>query len=263
MSSPRHNWWAPIRKVSSPAPSFLRWWQDRGFSAGSTTFDGFTKLLADPFLDSTIQKAAQFYEADLPQGTTFQIHVLVQPASSRKLSVAYQLEGDSVVETPEGEKPEDRIEIIAHELFHYLFFRMDPKRQSAMLESVCGSDDPLAAVAFGMLDEAVAAALGNGVVGQHYKAKPFLKEHPFISVAALVPDAAGTSLESLGLADRHAAAVSSVTARTRGFVYAVPRTAKSYAFAFVAGDSKTMDSSRTDSRRSRSSCRDTRVCSSS
>jgi hypothetical protein len=328
------------------APRFLRWWQERGFAAGSTSFDGFTRLLADPFLDATIQKAAQFYEADLPQGTTFQIHVLVQPASSRKLSVAFQLEGDTVVESPEGEKPEERIDIIAHELFHYFFFRMDPKRQSAMLESVCGSDDPLAAVAFGMLDEAVAASLGNGVVAQHYErpdafakqlargfggyraagavareifpsmqsfldrgttvssdeflrafnratkasftdgrprpidylhspvliadgrfaaaaqrlkdtssagfptlrefasldaeAKSFVTDHPFISVAFLMPDAAGV-LESLGPADKHRAAVSSVAARARGFVYALTRNAKSYAFVFVASDSKTMD----------------------
>jgi hypothetical protein len=329
------------------APRFLRWWQGRGFAAGSASFEGFTKLLADPFLDSTIQKAARFYEADLPRGTTFQIHVLVQPASARKLSVAYQLEGDSVVEAPEREKPEERIAIVAHELFHYLFFRMDPKRQAAMLESVCGSDDPLSVVAFGMLDEAIATALGNGVVGQHYQppdsfakqrargftrnratasvareifplmqsfldrgttvssdeflrafnrttkatfangrprpidylhspvlvadgrfasalerlrdasqagfpslrefasldgeAKTFVKEHPFISVAVLVPDAAGPVLESLGLEDRHGAAVSSLAVRTRGFVYALPRNAKSYAFVFVAGDSKTMD----------------------
>jgi hypothetical protein len=283
----------------------------------------------------------------LPQGTTFQVHVLVQPASSRKLSVAYQLEGDSVVECPEGEKPEERIQIVAHELFHYLFFSMAAKRQAVMLESVCGSDDPLAAVAFGMLDEAVAASLGNGVVGQHYKspdafakqlargfigyhaagavareifpsmqsfldrgtkvssdeflhafsratkasftegrprpidylhspvlvadarfaaplqrlkdassagfpnlrefasldgeATTFVKEHPFISVAVLVPDAAGTVLESLGIADQHRTAISSVAARSRGFVYALTRTAKSYAFVFVASDPKTMD----------------------
>jgi hypothetical protein len=328
------------------APRFLRWWQERGFAAGSTSYDGFTKLLADPFLDATIQKAAQFYESDLPQGTTFQIHVLVQPASSRKLSVAYQLEGDTVVEAPEGERPEERIDVIAHELFHYFFFRMDPKRQAAMLESVCASDDPLSAVAFGMLDEAVAASLGNGVVAQHYEhpdafarqrargfiryraagaialemfpsmqsfldrgttissdeflrafnratkatftdgrprpldylhspvliadgrfaapaqrlkdassagfpnlrefasldgeAKSFVKEHPFISVAVLVPDATGV-LESLGAAEQHRASVSSVAARSRGFVYALTRTAKSYAFVFVAGDPKTMD----------------------
>ena len=73
------------------------------------------------------------------------------------------------------------------------------------------------------------------------EAKVFLKERPFISAAVLVPDGAGTVLESLGLADRHIAAVSSVAARTRGFVYAVPRTAKSYAFVFVASDPKTME----------------------
>jgi hypothetical protein len=73
------------------------------------------------------------------------------------------------------------------------------------------------------------------------EAKSFLREHPFISVALLVLDAPGTVLESLGLVDGHGATLSSVVARARGFVYALPRTAKSYAFIFVAGDSKTMD----------------------
>jgi hypothetical protein len=328
-------------------PRFQRWWRERGYAAGSASFDGFAKLLADPFLDTTIQKAAQFYEADLPPGTTFRIHVLVQPASSRKMSVANQLEGDAAMEAPEGEKPEALIEIVAHELFHHLFFRMQPMRQSAMLEWVVGSDDPLATVAFGMLDEAVAEALGNGLVGQRYQppeafakrlargfsrytaaasiareifpsmqafldrgttvssdeflraftaatkatfangrprpidylhsqvlvaegrfataaehlrdasvagfpylrefnsidgeATTFLKEHPFISTAVLIPDASRTVLDSLGTSDKHRASISSVAARSRGFVYAMSRTAKSYAFVFVTPDAKTMD----------------------
>jgi hypothetical protein len=73
------------------------------------------------------------------------------------------------------------------------------------------------------------------------EAKTFLKEHPFISVTVLAPDAAGAVLESLGPADRQSVDVSSVAALARGFVYALPRTAKSYAFLFVASDPKTMD----------------------
>jgi hypothetical protein len=72
------------------------------------------------------------------------------------------------------------------------------------------------------------------------EATTFVKEHPFISVAVLVPEATGV-LESLGAAEQHRAAVSSVAARSRGFVYALTRTAKSYAFVFVASDPKTMD----------------------
>ncbi|HWM86722.1 MAG TPA: hypothetical protein VNO33_12810 [Kofleriaceae bacterium] len=336
------------RVIERFAPRFKTWWRQRGFAAGSPFFDGFLRLLSDPFLDRTIDSAARFYEADLPAGTVFQVHLLVQPRSSRKLSVAYQLEGDAVVEAPEGGDPRRLIDVVAHELFHYLFFRTAPARQAALLERVCASDDRTAAVAFGMMDEALAAALGNGVVGRHYlpaanfekqlakgfvnyqaagsvareiypsmagflargtavssdeflrafyaaarrtylgghprpldhlhsqvsvagphserararlrdeawagfpylreytgldgEARAFLAAHPFISSAIFLDgDTRMTAaLESLGAA-RHIDAVSSLARRTRGFVYALPRTPKSYAFLFVARDAPTMD----------------------
>lgn len=329
-------------------PRFAAWWRDRGLAAGSAFLDRFEKLLADPFLDSIVEKAARFYQADLPAGTVFRIHLLVQPRSSRKVVVGYQLEGDSVVEAPEGGDPASLIDVVAHELFHFLFSRMDPRPQAAMLERVCASDDPFAAVSFGMLDEAVAAALGNGVVGRHYlppeafartlarglvhyraagqvarellpamegfldrgttvssdefvrafgaaaratypdgrprpldylhshvsvagprfaaaarslseaswagfpylreyaslgvEARAFLADHPFVSSALFFPEAPPASaLEPLAPAGAHPAAIWSRAGRSRGFVYALRRTAKSYAFLFVAADAPTMD----------------------
>jgi hypothetical protein len=59
---------------------------------------------------------------------------------------------------------------VAHELFHYLFFLQRPERRAALVARTCQSADPYAAASFGMLDEAVAAALGNGVIGRHYLA---------------------------------------------------------------------------------------------
>ncbi|WP_394830172.1 hypothetical protein LVJ94_27060 [Pendulispora rubella] len=330
------------------APRFGEWWRQHGFAAGSVFFDGFRRLLGDSFLDSTIEKAAHFYEADLPPGTTFQIHVLVQPRSARKFHVAYQLEGDAAVEAPEDGTPESLIDVVAHELFHYLFFRMDPQRQAAFLADVCASDDPFAVASFGMLDEAVAAALGNGIVGRHYsspeaftaqvargfihyraagslarellpsmqdvldrgtlvsspefrrvfraaaqasydggrprpidylhshvsiagpsfagaaqrlrdaswagfpnlreyasldvEAKAFLTAHPFENVALFLQGPVPPSvLEELAPASKRALPAPLLTSGSRGFVYAAPRTAKSYLFLFVADDAKTMD----------------------
>ncbi len=151
------------------APRFRVWWSEHGLVAGAESFAGFERLLADPFLDGTIDRVAAFYEAHLPEGVVFPIHLVVQPRSDRRLSVAYQLEGDAVVEVREDTRPEAMIEIIAHELFHYFLFRMEPRRRAAMLEAVTASKVPYAAVSFGMFDEAVAAALGNGVVGSHYQ----------------------------------------------------------------------------------------------
>ncbi|WP_394846833.1 hypothetical protein LZC95_05130 [Pendulispora brunnea] len=330
------------------APRFGTWWRQRGFAAGSAFFDGFERVLADSFLDSTIEKAAHFYESDLPSGTTFQIHVLVQPRSARKMSVAYQLEGDAVVEAPEGGTPESLIDVVAHELFHYLFFRMAPERQAALLTSVCTSDDPFSVAAYGMLDEAVAATLGNGIVGRHYmppdafsaqvargfiqyraagsvarellpsmqavldrgtlisspefwrtfgaavqasyeggrprpidylhnevsiaeppfgsaaqrlrdaawagfpylreytsldvEAKTYLVAHPFMNAALFVQGQPSPGLlETLAPASKRSAVMPSLGKGLPGFVYAAPRTAKSYLFVFAANDGKTME----------------------
>ena len=152
------------------SPRFDAWWEKEAFAAGSAYLDGFSRLLADPFFDATVDAAARFYEADVPPGTEIRIALLVQPRSARDFSVAYQLEGDAVVEVPPGRPPESQIDVVAHELFHYFFFLQRPERRAAMLDRVCRSPDPYAAASFGMLDEAVAAALGNGVIGRHYLA---------------------------------------------------------------------------------------------
>jgi hypothetical protein len=113
------------------------------------------ELFADPSLRSIIEKAARFYEADLPMGTLFRFHVVVQPRATRRLVVACQLEGDH------------------------------PLLSSALF-------------------------LGN--------------KRPFAEV-----------VESLAPAGRHLRAISSPAKRSRGFVYALPRTQKSYAFVCSLG----------------------------
>lgn len=150
------------------APRFTRWWQARGFPAGSASFDEAARSLADPILDSIIERAAHFYEAELPEGPALEVYLMVQPASQRRLTTAHQLEGYAAVDAPEGAKAAAYIDVVAHELFHYFFSRMQPEPRATLLGRVCASDDPLAAASFGVLDEALAATLGNGVVGRHY-----------------------------------------------------------------------------------------------
>jgi hypothetical protein len=331
-------------------PRFEAWWRERGFAGGAAPFERFERLLADPFLISFIEKAAAFYEADIPAGPTLEFYLLVQPASSHRLSVAYQLERHAAVEVVEGGNPEALIAVLAHEVFHYFFSRMRPERRSALLERVCASESPFAVAAFGVFDEAVATALGNGLVGQHFmepdafakrlarpggltafraasvvggallpsmqgvldrgtvissdefvrvyiaaalatyeggrprpidylrthvmvadprfadaiqrlrdvsfaahpglreytsfdaEAKGFLTEHPFQPAAIFAPGEGEVTavLEALNAGPKHTAAAAAVAKRARGFVYALPRTPKSYAFIFVAADPQVM-----------------------
>jgi hypothetical protein len=149
-------------------PRFQRWWQDQGAASGAASFAAFARLLADPFFDASIEQALRFYQAELPAGPVLEIHLMVQPRAQRRLTTAHQLERHAAVDAPEGSAPESHIDVIAHEIFHYLFARMRGGARRELLGLVAASGDPQAAAAFGVLDESVAAALGNGLIGRHY-----------------------------------------------------------------------------------------------
>jgi hypothetical protein len=332
------------------APRFSQWWRSEAFVKGSAPFDAFSQLLADPFLDSVLQKAERFYEAELPRQGFFEFHLVLQPDSARALSVAYQLENHAAVEVSPTTRPVKLIDILAHEVFHYFFNYTAPGARSSLVSRFASSPDPLSVAAFGVFDEAVACALGNGVVGRHYRPEDFaaglprsgrltrnpaaspvgvallpalegfldrgarisseefhhaylaaartrypdgevppiehVRSHAFVgdkgfdTAARMLHDASlagfpsfrefpslDTSakaflisrplvsavifstpdhklsdvIEALHADAKHRIAVTQLAARTRGFVYAVPRTLKSYAFVFVAADDATMN----------------------
>jgi hypothetical protein len=66
-------------------------------------------------------------------------------------------------------------------------------------------------------------------------AKAFVVSHPFVNAAIFkTPERVTELLDTLGPGAKHRAALTSLAARGRPFVYALPRTPKSYAFLFVA-----------------------------
>jgi hypothetical protein len=66
-------------------------------------------------------------------------------------------------------------------------------------------------------------------------AKAFLLSHPYVNAALFkTPERLTDLLDILRPEPQHQAALSSLAARGRPFVYALPRTPKSYAFLFVA-----------------------------
>jgi hypothetical protein len=332
------------------APRFSQWWRDEAFAKGAAPFDAFAQLLADPFFDSVLQKAERFYEAELPPAGFFEFHLVLQPDSARALSVAFQLENHAAVEVSPKTRPAKLIDILAHEVFHYFFNYTAPAARSSLVARFASSPDPLSVVAFGVFDEAIACALGNGVVGRHYRpedftaglprsgrltlnpaaspvgvallpalegfldrgvrissdefhqaylaaartrypdgqvpaiehvrshvfvgdagfdtaartlhdeslagfpsfrefpsldtaAKAFLISRPLVSAVIFsTPDRKLSDVtEALHADVKHRIAVTQLAARTRGFVYALPRTPKSYAFVFVAREDAAMN----------------------
>jgi hypothetical protein len=323
-------------------PRFSRWWKEEAFAKGAAFHEGFARLLADPFVDELFEKASRFYESELPPEAPFEFHLVVQPSSARRQSVAYQLDNHAAMEVSPAETPEKMIEILVHEVSHYFFNYTAPSAKTALGSKFTTSTDPLAVAAFGVFDEVVACTIGNGIGGRHFRpndfdagvpkkgrlsmhpsaspisvallpsmqdlfdrgarisssefveaylaaarthwpngsvppiehlrshafvgdagfdaaarklldaslagfpsyvtfpqldpaAKAFLLSHPYVNGALFrAPDQLAELLDALRPEPKHRAALTSLAARGRPFVYVLPRTPKSYAFLFVA-----------------------------
>jgi hypothetical protein len=149
-------------------PRFEQWWRRRGQAAGAAGLAAFASLLDDGFFDRLIERATRFYGAELPPGPIFDLYLIVQPASTRRLQTAEELERWAVVALPEEGEPAQTADVMVHELCHYLFSRMRPALRAALQSQIVEADEPWSAAAFGVIDEALAAAIGNGLAGRHY-----------------------------------------------------------------------------------------------
>jgi hypothetical protein len=155
------------------APRFSRWWKAEAFARGAVAHETFARLLADPFFDELLEKANRFYESELPPEAPFEFHLIVQPVSARRQTVAYQLDNHAAIEVSATGKLERSIEILAHEVSHYFFNYTAPSAKIALGSKFTTSADLSAVAAFGVFDEAVACAIGNGLAGRHYRPDDF------------------------------------------------------------------------------------------
>jgi hypothetical protein len=146
-------------------PRFERWWKSEAADIAAQYRADVESLLGHGELGAIIARAARFYAAPLPRGTTIDLDLIVLPSSS-KLTGAEQIGSHSIVEVVPKEKPALRMGVVCHELFHFFYNSRTPEQQAALMAQFEASHDAHSAIAYFLLDEAVATALGNGVVAR-------------------------------------------------------------------------------------------------
>ena len=146
-------------------PRFQTFWTTRGGADGAGFKKGLEALFARGELPAILARAVKFYAAPIAPGTVIDLDLIVLPAPSTHTS-AEQLVSHGVIEVVPGERPEDRMDVVCHELFHFFYNTRTPEQQLALLRRFASSNDPLAMLAYALLDESVATALGNGVVNR-------------------------------------------------------------------------------------------------
>jgi len=144
-------------------PRFDAWWSASGGAIAARFASGLAALFGHQELADVVTRAARFYAAPLAKGTPIDFDLVVLPGKSEWTS-GEQMLAHGVIEVLADEKPEARMDVVCHELFHFFFNARTPDQQASLAARFTSSPDPLAVIAYYLLDESVATALGNGVV---------------------------------------------------------------------------------------------------
>jgi hypothetical protein len=144
-------------------PRFDAWWSASGSSVANRFRTALAQMFAREDIAQIVTRAGRFYATPLAKGTPIDFDLIVLPGKSEGTG-GEQMLAHGVIEVKDDEKPESRMDVVCHELFHFFFNARSPEQQASLAARFTSSSDPLGAVAYFLLDESVATALGNGLV---------------------------------------------------------------------------------------------------
>jgi hypothetical protein len=144
-------------------PRFEAFWSSTGEAVGARFRAGLEGLFTRGDVPAILARANRFYGSPLPTGALMDFDLVVVPVAT-KHSSGEQVVSHGLIEVSPDEKPEDRMDVVCHELFHFLYGSRTQAQQAALMKRFFASGDPYAELAYALLDESVATALGQGVV---------------------------------------------------------------------------------------------------
>ncbi|HWN70758.1 MAG TPA: hypothetical protein VNM90_24120, partial [Haliangium sp.] len=155
------------------APRFARWWQAGPGREAEALARDLAALLGRRDVHDWLARAAVFYGVHLAENTPVHVHVVLLPGGAPTGTVAEQIEGHTVLEALPGESALERAPVLLHELCHFFHRSMAPEAHAQVMAALLGAGAPTAVGALHLLDESVAAALGNGVAAERIDPQRF------------------------------------------------------------------------------------------
>jgi hypothetical protein len=114
---------------------------------------------------ATVQRVAAFYGGGIGAPPTMRFDLLYRPEHA-SADFSTQLLDHGLIEVVASAKPELRIQPPMHEMFHYLFASAPFPKLDELASRFAASPDADALAAYGLLDEALATGLAQGVLGR-------------------------------------------------------------------------------------------------
>jgi len=153
-------------------PRFLTWYEAQGHPAALRFADGMRALMEHHHMLDFTQSMARFYGSAIPKDQVLHFHIMFRPRTVDERQTGHLHtnatvpENHAAIEMVDDEKPKDRIDVVMHELFHFLYWTRPLDLHVQQAKAFAASGNPAAVGLYTILDEAIAAAAGNGIIAQ-------------------------------------------------------------------------------------------------
>jgi hypothetical protein len=143
-------------------PRFEKFWETRKADLAAQVAD-FERVMNRRDVRALVDEIATFYEPELAPHTRLTIELVARPAHDSS-DRGEQIGSVSVVEVLPNASAVSRLDVILHEAFHFWMGTMAASKQATLARAFLETNDRAALPAYGLLDEALAAAFGQGMV---------------------------------------------------------------------------------------------------
>lgn len=155
-------------------PRFDRWWAVDRVRNSLEQFSGDLQRLVRTGTGDFIGQVRIFFGfEDAANRGPIVIHLMSLPVEQALSTNGAVIENHAVLEVLKNESAEQRVGVMAHEIVHYLFATASDEFHRERVKGALRSADPRASAAFGLMNEALATALGNGVLEARLRGDDF------------------------------------------------------------------------------------------
>ncbi|MGV3524977.1 MAG: hypothetical protein ACO1RX_12175 [Candidatus Sericytochromatia bacterium] len=152
------------------------WWRRSGQAAAEQLVKDYRSAFASYQLNALIEDVSRFYGGPAQPLNTLQFHLLLQAPGAEDLSLAEQILNHGLIEVSPQQSPQSQLDVMIHEMTHYLFKQLSPERQAAIQAFFARQPEAGAMSAYHLLDESLATAIGNGRVNERVLSPAFFAQ---------------------------------------------------------------------------------------
>lgn len=144
-------------------PRFREWWDSEAYGPSLAFKIELNNLINNEFR-SSLPSIGKFFEFNINDtNSKILIDIIVYPLKNQGTR-AQLVDNHAVIETPIGELPEQRLGVLIHEICHYFFRIASAEFHDYRLRGALDVNDSRATATLGLMNEALATAVGNGYI---------------------------------------------------------------------------------------------------